>query len=516
MFRCKNKMWLENPPELFCSLSVIPLRGMSSEAQANSITRLVIVIFLILLLLGFKYSGLFILISLILIIILYYLQRNIMERFNTENYKAPHAASYIQNNRNRGVKINSDRRVSVDRPSTYRFCDDDVLLQYNDPNYVSANQRLAGKANPKTLIAPVITPPSHDLTYWKANNLVTHSAINGETQQDAYQSGFMVSTCCPNSLNNDYMVPEARCKPKSSCDQYKTRASRVNRYKKVASSVQEDYAQDRAKYEPKGGRGGEVKEGFENPYAFEYPYVLGPKEPGDMNIACGYNPNQLCTAGLPTNLAVGNCEQDPAMKQYNENLFTQTIQPGVYSRSEINEPINYNIGISFDQQFLPTTCEENSRGEVMYVQHDPRLFQEDPIEPYVEGVNMANVFDPRFSGYGTSYRSYTDDMLGQTRFMYDDVNAIRMPNLITRSKVDFLPFADTYGPIPQGNSAGNKYHSDIRGMVNDAFLRDSLTHRNSIMASQSRKVRSEAWQQRKAPIRTGGQFMSGGLSSCRR
>ena len=62
-----------------------------------------------------------------------------------------------------------------------------------------------------------------------------------------------------------------------------------------------------------------------------------------------------------------------SFKNYNENLFTQTIQPGVYTRSEINEPINSNIGISFDQQFLPTTYEIDDKN-ILYTKHDPRVF----------------------------------------------------------------------------------------------------------------------------------------------
>ena len=45
------------------------------------------------------------------------------------------------------------------RPTSKRFCNNEVTLTPNDPNYVSSNQRLAGTANPKTFISPVIVPP---------------------------------------------------------------------------------------------------------------------------------------------------------------------------------------------------------------------------------------------------------------------------------------------------------------------------------------------------------------------
>jgi hypothetical protein len=242
-----------------------------------------------------------------------------------------------------------------------------------------------------------------------------------------------------------------------------------------------------------------IKENYEIPHVFE----IKPNESGQVNISCGYNPEQLFQAGLPTNYPAGNCEKNPIYKQYNDNLFTETIQPGVYTRNQINEPINSNIGISFTQQFEPVTCKTNNRGDVMYTEHDPRIFDNDIIEPVEETVNESNVYDPRFSGYGTSYRAYTDNNIGQTRFYYDDINSIRMPNYIARSKIDFLPFADTYGPMKNEN--GNEYNSIIKGLADDAWTRNSIEFRTGIQQSLMRKRNAEGWQQRMSPINTSNQ-----------
>jgi hypothetical protein len=467
-FTCKNKIWLENPADLFCSFSVIPLYGMNLEAQLNSIARLVILVFLILLLLNVPYSVLFLLLSLLFIIILYYIQRNQMEQVNTERYRAPKVAQYVKENNNNGITVNKGH-INIDRPTTYRFCDIEVSQKYNDPNYMSANQRLAGPQNPKTHIAPVIVPPIADLSYWKANNLVNHSSINRESQQEAYQSGFQVSNCCGN-VNNDYIVPEQS--------------------NGIYQQPREDYS---------------------------YPCQQNTNDydriqPGELNTACGYNPNQP-QAGLPTNYPVGNCQRDPEYKQYNENLFTQIIEPNVYVRNEVNEPINSNIGISFNQQFEPTTCQTTDNG-VMYTEHDPSVIEPVTFNPNMNMDNPTeyNVYDPRHSGYGTSYRSYTDQQLGQTRFMYDDVNAIRMPNYITRSNIDHQPYADQYGPLPAGGEFGNEFNSKIRSLANDSFTRATIQQRTELQQRLMRKRNSEMHQLRQAPIRTGGQWMAGGMS----
>ena len=60
MFKCaKNKLWLENPLNLVCDFSVVPLEGMTYSEQMNAITRLTILIFLVLFLVGFKDSFFF-------------------------------------------------------------------------------------------------------------------------------------------------------------------------------------------------------------------------------------------------------------------------------------------------------------------------------------------------------------------------------------------------------------------------------------------------------------------------
>jgi hypothetical protein len=211
-----------------------------------------------------------------------------------------------------------------------------------------------------------------------------------------------------------------------------------------------------------------------------------PNEAGWVNTACGYNPEQVYDSGLPSNLPAGNCPQNPNLKQFNENLFTSTIQPGVYTRTQVNEPINANIGISFQQQFEPLTCKRDG-DQVTYTQHDPRIIEPAEYEPnhaVIEPVTQANVYDPRFNGYGTSYRSYTDPLLGQTRFMYDDVDAIRRPNYITRNKIDHLPYADSYGPMKPGQEFGNPATPDIRGLANDSFMRNSLQFRLCLTVSR--------------------------------
>ena len=512
------------------SPQIIPLDNMTQSEQILCLLKFVFIMTVIMFLFDFSYSYHFFIISLGFIIIIYYIKKKKMSEKWKENY------------------------VSVfESPEPLPFCNDEVSIDPPNSNAVGLNQRLVGRANPKTMIKPVVAPPAYDLDYWKDNNFINFSQINTTgVQQDMYLSGYAESTCC------DYLAPGSELVPR--------KRSNIRHNKSVENYTNEGYAgncsgsirspmpmQDRINvhslpvnsvenygYSNKGCSGGirspmpmqdrinvhslpvNSVENYSNNHSDKnyhtenYPIEnyteqynnkparinVRPNQSGWVNRSCGYNPQQVYTANLPSNYTAGNCEQSEELAGYNKNLFTQTVTPGVYTRNQVNEPINSNIGISFQQQFEPTTCEIDEYG-LQYTQHDPRLVKyEDIIEPVEENdePRYDNVYDPRFYGYGTSYRSYNDPVTGQTRFMYDDINAIRMPNYITRSKIDHLPFADKYGPMQDGAEFGNANNANIRALAQDSWLRNSLQFRNEITERQMRKINSEAWQRRQAPL----------------
>lgn len=500
MFKCsKNKFWLENPQNLLCSSKLVPLEGMTYAEKLNAITRLVFIIFIILLLLGFKDSFYFLLLSMIFIIILYYLQRTKMESYS-ENFKYAPVSAQTQNKVHKHYNLaweipedklwcNTEKNLDSLSPSLEKklVCKNPYFTKegvFNNPKYVSKNQKLVGQANPKTLIAPVIVPKLANLDYWKTNNLVTHSSINEESNIDNYLSGYEVTYKCNQDVTENYHNKKIHYIEKSTGDlDFKTR------------DIKYDYPYLKA---PKGD------------------IVVLPNGSGQVNTACGYNPEQLLEANIPANLPASMIEQDPSMSEYNKNIFTQTLQPGVYTTNQVNEPINSNIGISFTQQFGPITKQTSPiTDEILYTEHDPRIIDTDTFGPAknsnIENVTEANIYDPRFSGYGTSYRAYNDENLGQTKFYYDDVNAVRMPNYLVRSQIDNENFADSYGPIPEGNEFGNKYNTNIRKLANNAWMDNSLDFRNDLQERLMRKANARAWQQKVAPIRSSGQRMGGGL-----
>jgi hypothetical protein len=323
-----------------------------------------------------------------------------------------------------------------------------------DKNMVSINNALQGGPNPKTLVPPMIVTPVYSLAQ-RDNDMIVPNRINSKTNEDLYLSGYL-----SNQTDDNLML-------------YKNKA-------KKQEDVVENFTYPAADY---------TAQGWSN----------------EVNMADGYNPEQWIESKFPANLPQGNCPQQPEFSEYHNKLFTNTVQPGVTYRDNVIEPINANIGISFQQQFLPRTYSRSDNGELAVVDHDPKFA---PSPEVIIGNNEViepveyNVYDPRMTGYGTSYRNYVDDVTGQPRFPYDDINAVRMPNYLVRSKIDTHDFADKYGPIRNAQPL-----EEIRPKVQNAFLQDTSDHRNDIMTSLMRKRNAEMWQ-----IRQGPKYTSAGRS----
>jgi hypothetical protein len=231
--------------------------------------------------------------------------------------------------------------------------------------------------------------------------------------------------------------------------------------------------------------------------------------------------------------------------------LVQTIQPGVYTLPTTYDPINTDFNIDETTEFEPvkqnyewgnvvftpisSNAPQPSQIKPQQAQSQPQQAQSQPqqaqsqlsrkvVENYMperssknvnstsryqnqpelkDDVSIYNVFDPRFSGYGSDNRSYLEPMLKQTRYYYDDINAIRMPNYIVRSKIDncVTGFGDQYGPM----RVDQRTLDENRPLAEQAYLDNNLAYRNDLMESLMRKRNSEIWQTRQAPKYTNRQ-----------
>jgi hypothetical protein len=347
--------------------------------------------------------------------------------------------------------------------NSLRFCNDEVPYEY------SLNGTLVGDANPKTKIPPLIPTPSYDLD-WKLNDFVIRSGINARTNFDLYNSGYETSSLIPISFYHP-KLSLADSGPKLSSTDAGPKLSSVDAGPKLSS----------ADADPK----------------------LSSADAGPKLSSADAGPKLSAADAGPKLSELEGFKLLPQCETIRDNLLTQTLQPGVYQKSYIGEPIQSNIGISYTQEFVPTFVEQNSNS-IKYTQFEgqPPYSEEinDTIKRPVD-QNIYNVYDPRFTGYGTGYRAYIDNM-ERPQFFYDDINSITMPNYIVRSKIDSFPWADSYGNEETLGKNSELCCGNFRSLANNAFTDSSILFRTEMQERLMRKRNAELWQRRAFPIST--------------
>jgi hypothetical protein len=453
---CADKFWIDDFTQLFCSPNVIPIEGESLAISLNKISRAVLLLGGVIAIFDIITGVSVLIICLIFIITFYY------SSVNKDNF----------------------HETGFNPITSKRFCRDDVPITPNDPNYVSPNQMLVGPANPKTNISPIVAPPSHDITSWRENGLVQHSAINSNTNFDLERSGY-------GSIEAPTQYTLQKC---SDCF-----------YAPCLCTKTQDILAQTQKCSPQKNKP-EIIERFDETDKISSPDTIG-NSFEDLVPLGGINPylEQISQPSclINTNVSTG------LDSQYKDNLLTQTLQPGVYQKSKVGEPINSLMGVSYTQQFVPTEVEEESNA-IKYTQQNPAdVTQHTAIEKVPISQTYANIYDPRFTGYGDHDRTYIENITGQPRFFYDDVDAIKMPNYITRNNVDIFPWATTYGPDkPLPN------YEEHRQLANNAFHDSALMFRTDMQERLMRKRNAEMWQNRAFPKSTQNKTGLGMIKSC--
>ena len=512
-----TQFWFENPIHLLSDTNLIPNSYSSLEEQLNSVTRAILLLWGALYSLDYKYHSVFLYISLAFIIILYYIQRNMIKESYCEKQNVSMSCAQSPASTTNTIPIAdvkyfpTPQNIKIQSPSQYRFFEDSYQAGY-DQSFKSPNQALAGPANPKTRAPVPVIPPPADFQYW-SEDYVVPQGINDQTNEDLYLSGYVDPySNCGNTQNLTF-TPQSFTDTQTTAvapmqhSIRNTTAYRQSNYNMsgVQSSIQPSYTPI---------QNNQIKENFNTLYPKqplqksidEHSWINQNGTDGDM-IDFTYNPQQMLQHNLPSNLPSGQCQQDNAFNTYNKNLFTQILSPNqVYMRNETIEPIQSNIGISFNQQFEPVSCQKSVDGKgTTYISHDPRIIaptNNQMIHPQKPQPTNSNTYDPRFHGYGTSYRAYIDEMSGQPRFFYDDVDVVRRPNYIARSNIDHAPWAHSYGPISADKSNGPIPNHFSHALANTQFLNDSLQQREELQTRLMRKYNTQVgWQRRQAPLR---------------
>lgn len=495
----KNRIWVFEPCTLITNFwKIIPTENMSKNEKVNTLTRLVLVIFFLMVLFRYPRAIDFLLLSIIIILILYFVSTK-------ENFQLPMA----------------------DYPPTYKF-----PLQQN------------AKAESKMSIAPIIIPRSHDREVWSFPSY-RHSAVNNNNMHY--------------DLSEEYAPVQGFLRDPVEYDPYN---NRINKYTNFDLDQMKQIASPPAPalvggsmdgYNPPATtaisavapvgsteRFGSVRERFAPTSSpVQYPPTF-PKTQNNADFtpigvvaptSQYYTPQTTYPnvgSGPPTNLLIPRTVTSiygPGQVTAEERVkYMENVQPNEYSYAETAEPINSNIGISYNPDLPPLVRDQvvvNGGIEPLYHRMDPQLIRDEniPAERYAEmprrtswsarygifdaapgTVNFEDIYDPRFNSYGDQYRSYGDVNLGQVQYYYSDIDAYRNPNFDTRSKVDFIDFHDPMGRvIPEYNRQVGV--NDIKAEVQAQYDADAIYHREDLSEKLLRKRNSELWQLRAMPLR---------------
>ncbi len=213
------------------------------------------------------------------------------------------------------------------------------------------------------------------------------------------------------------------------------------------------------------------------------------------------------------------------------DMYAIPQQPGIYTSTDVYQPINSTNGIAIVPEFPKNTIlfetptadiyydtntgknyivsDTNTHTDVYTPNAKPSCTSADGCRADIQRKivvddkpNLSSMYDPRASGYGSDNRSYLDEQMGQTRYFYDDIDAIRMPQYIVRSKLDscLTPCGDSYGKV----NSGSLGLFEARAAAEKSWVDNSLAFRESMMKSLMRKHNEEQVQKRAAPKNTYG------------
>lgn len=202
--------------------------------------------------------------------------------------------------------------------------------------------------------------------------------------------------------------------------------------------------------------------------------------------------------------------------EYNSNLKINSnptidrnfLSPYDVSEERVTRPqILQNYGISkIPEKSVYSTI---TNGKDLLFLEQLRNKNQPYTTDHITGDEPSMIYDPRNVGYSDAGRSYVDKVLGQPKYYYDDINAARAPNYITRNKIDIYNFGESTGRLKDPKNYPN---SNNNRLAVEEFHNSALLHRSDMMQSLMNKRNSEMWQLKQFPISTNGQRMLGGTS----
>lgn len=208
--------------------------------------------------------------------------------------------------------------------------------------------------------------------------------------------------------------------------------------------------------------------------------------------------------GKPSNLAVRECNTcfenpykfdqstQPECKQGFVNLNVLGLQEYPNFIGVEQTPCG---GLAYTSKVPDSKARDPARGTLMYFDRPPLVGQ----------VNSCNVYDEKYRGYGSQYRTYSDINTGQIQYYYDRSreDAYYEPIYDIESNVDSYLYRDPMGvvkPVYSKCPSKNGYNCPFGQAETqygcDTWTNDSSMHREDIMSRQQMVHNQQRWMPR--------------------
>mgnify|MGYP007061961622 CR=1 FL=1 len=356
-------------------------------------------------------------------------------------------------------------------PTKVDFINNHSVIQNFTKDDYNPLKALKGEPNPLTHITPVITPPAFETGHWKTNSFSgVVTGVNAPRLEYETSSGYLVNT--PYAFKPvEHKTPIT----KDSCVPVKYQHTPSDYFvkpkiiEKFGRTYHERAPQDEAEcqYEVLNT---------------EYDTLLA----NSRNV----DPEKTLNYQRLNDVEYLRPEMDV---EHNKNINVHQIDVDKYFTSDIHEPINANLGISYkNPQYEIGNYEDNTMFKeyvdneithtVKNLNHDLTKYMD-----YSSRKNRYNTYDPRHTGYGDNTRHYVDRVTGQPRFFYADVDHIALPKEIKRNNYN------VYDKMTNDNLM------DVKAHMRQQFLDSSTQFRNDLQTIGMRKNFRISTEKRKFP-----------------
>lgn len=518
----EEEFWVENPCVLF-NFYLIPDSLMTEKAKFNALTRMAIIIFIVMFFSGIKYSSIFLILSILFILLLYYKKMNREKFSNMSNISttpiknnisnAPRQDAFLQQVKGLNMLSQHDhKRYGNINQACFanNYAYDKQEVPYSANSYVNATeqtQNVCGllqdngvararipynelkkvsslhktdvgidffappiQIQERSLIPPLMVPRIMDKEVWSPTDFNANKKVNRENYKDVTELFGSDKFCPKREPIVDVRMASSECGDPTKIQEYSQDFPVIADYQNLPTEIQ--VYSDVQPYKQ-----GVILPASRQPINGNYGISEIPS--WDMSSEEKY---YVDNAGKFVNLA--ELEKNERQQNTAKNAITDKESQPFYDR--------------YDPQLIRDYGPEGRQAEM-----PARSSWSTRVSPY-EARNPPDfnrVFDPRFTGYGDPFRSYLDADKGNIAYFYGDVDAYRHPVFLTRSKVDFIEQRQPMGKIwPLYNRDKNMCLDEAIEQAQNRWFADTTQFREGLMASQMNKRNAEMWQLRYAPI----------------